>query len=162
MGINSETAPTQGTLKVFPDVLLSNAYTLLRPFFTPLVPVDSTGIYDGKNWKFGGFYDPRSVSWVAESYTNPLLDLSTPDFPGIIPRDGGYAGPRPTPELYPNMRLNEAMTSVPRVYPGDTVFWHCDVVHSVETEHTGTGDSAGAYTSVYRALYTLTFLIRLQ
>ncbi|PPQ79097.1 hypothetical protein CVT25_002890 [Psilocybe cyanescens] len=120
----SETAPTQGTLKVFPDVLLSNAYTLLRPFFTPLVPVDSTGIYDGKNWKF---------------------DLSTPDFPGIIPRDGGYAGPRPTPELYPNMRLNEAMTSVPRVYPGDTVFWHCDVVHSVETEHTGTGDSAVMY-----------------
>ncbi|KAH9481804.1 Tubulin beta-2 chain [Psilocybe cubensis] len=120
----SETAPTQGTLKVFPDVLLSNAYTLLRPFFTPLVPVDSTDIYDGKNWKF---------------------DLSTPDFPGIIPRDGGYAGPRPTPELYPNMRLDETMTSVPKVYPGDMVFWHCDVVHSVEREHTGTGDSAVMY-----------------
>jgi hypothetical protein len=53
------------------------------------------------------------------------------------------------------------MTSVPKVNPGDMVFWHCvrissivcvilhtirrpqDVVHSVEEDHTGTGDSAG-------------------
>jgi hypothetical protein len=35
------------------------------------------------------------------------------------------------------------MISVPAVNPGDTVFWHCDVVHSVEQEHTGAEDSAG-------------------
>ena len=35
------------------------------------------------------------------------------------------------------------MTSVPHVKPGDTVFWHGDVVHSVEQEHTGQEDSAG-------------------
>jgi ectoine hydroxylase-related dioxygenase (phytanoyl-CoA dioxygenase family) len=35
------------------------------------------------------------------------------------------------------------MVSVPKVNPGDAVFWHCDVVHSVEQEHTGSGDSAG-------------------
>lgn len=35
------------------------------------------------------------------------------------------------------------MTSVPKVNPGDTVFWHCDVVHSVEEDHTGNEDSAG-------------------
>jgi hypothetical protein len=120
----SETAPTQGTLRVFPDVLLSNAYLILRPFFTPTVPVDSEEIYEGKNWKF---------------------DLSKPDFPGIIPRDGGFAGPKPTPELHPNMRLDETMVSVPKVNPGDTVFWHCDVVHSVEKDHTGEGDSAVMY-----------------
>ncbi|KDR78730.1 hypothetical protein GALMADRAFT_244254 [Galerina marginata CBS 339.88] len=120
----SETAPTQGTLRVFPDVFLSNAYLILRPFFTPTVSVDSEDIFDGKNWKF---------------------DISTPDFPGIIPRGNGFAGPKPTPELHPNMRLEETMTSVPKVFPGDTVFWHCDVVHSVETEHTGQGDSAVMY-----------------
>jgi len=120
----SETAPTQGTLKVFPDVLLSNAYLILRPFFTPTVSVDSEDIYNGKNWKF---------------------DLSKPDFPGIIPRDGGFYGPKPTHELHPNMRLEETMTSVPKVLPGDTVFWHCDVVHAVEREHTGNGDSAVMY-----------------
>jgi plastocyanin len=35
------------------------------------------------------------------------------------------------------------MVSVPKVNPGDAVYWHCDVVHAVEREHTGSGDSAG-------------------
>ena len=35
------------------------------------------------------------------------------------------------------------MVSIPKVNPGDAVFWHSDVVHSVEQEHTGSGDSAG-------------------
>ncbi|KAI9566894.1 hypothetical protein HD554DRAFT_2024990 [Boletus coccyginus] len=120
----SETAPTQGTLRVFPDVKLSNAYMILRPFFRPTVPEDSPDILDPKNWEF---------------------DISTPDFPGIYPMDGGYIGPGPTPALHPHLELEETMTSVPKVVPGDMVFWHCDVVHSVETEHTGTTDSAVMY-----------------
>lgn len=51
----SETGPTQGTLKVFPDVLLSNAYLILRPFFKPLVANDSKEIFDAKNWEYGLF-----------------------------------------------------------------------------------------------------------
>ncbi|KAF8181305.1 hypothetical protein BJ912DRAFT_1125852 [Pholiota molesta] len=102
----SETAPTQGTLKVFPDVLLSNAYLILRPFFTPTISPESDEIFDIKHWKFG---------------------------------------PRPTPDLHPNMRLEASMTSVPKVNPGDGVFWHCDVVHAVETDHIGQGDSAVMY-----------------
>ncbi|KAJ6596049.1 DUF1479-domain-containing protein [Mycena sp. CBHHK59/15] len=120
----SKTGPHQGTLKVFPDVLLSNAYIILRPFFRPLVPADSKEVFDPKNWEF---------------------DISTPDFPGIFPRDSGFAGPHPTPELHPHLLLDATMTSVPSVNPGDTVFWHCDVVHSVEQEHTGTEDSAVMY-----------------
>jgi hypothetical protein len=50
---HSKTAPGQGTLKVFPDVLLSNAYIILRPFFRPLVPLDSEEILDAANWTFG-------------------------------------------------------------------------------------------------------------
>jgi hypothetical protein len=49
----SETSPTQGTLRVFPDVFLSNAYTILRPFFRPTVPIGSKDILDPKNWVFG-------------------------------------------------------------------------------------------------------------
>ncbi|KAG5644640.1 hypothetical protein DXG03_008022 [Asterophora parasitica] len=120
----SETAPTQGTLRVFPDVLLSNAYIILRPFFRPAVPAGSAGFLEASNWEF---------------------DISSPDFPGISPRDGGYDGPQPTPALHPHLELEKTMTSVPKVYPGDTVFWHCDVVHSVEQEHTGAGDSAVMY-----------------
>ncbi|KIK58041.1 hypothetical protein GYMLUDRAFT_45594 [Collybiopsis luxurians FD-317 M1] len=120
----SETAPRQGTLQVFPNVHLSNAYLILRPFFRPLVPVDSEEVLDAKNWEF---------------------DISSPEFPGIIPRDGGFTGPRPTPELHPHMRLEKTMISVPKVMPGDAVFWHCDVVHAVEIEHTGKEDSAVMY-----------------
>jgi hypothetical protein len=120
----SEIAPTQGTLKVFPDVHLSNAYTILRPFFRPTVPLDSKDILDPKNWVF---------------------DISTPDFPGIQPRDSGWADLRPTPDLHPHLRLHNTMTSIPKVNPGDLIFWHCDVIHSVEQENTGSSDSAVMY-----------------
>ncbi|KAJ3827220.1 hypothetical protein EV361DRAFT_167826 [Lentinula raphanica] len=120
----SETEPHQGTLKVFPNVVLSNAYIILRPFFRPLVPIDSKDILDVKNWAY---------------------DISYADFPGILPRDGGFTGPRPTPETHPHLMLEKTMTSVPKVMPGDAVFWHCDVVHSVELEHTGKEDSAVMY-----------------
>ncbi|KAJ3978757.1 hypothetical protein F5890DRAFT_1548062, partial [Lentinula detonsa] len=120
----SETEPHQGTLKVFPDVVLSNVYIILRPFFRPLVPTDSKDILDVKNCAF---------------------DTSYAEFPGIIPRDGGFTGPRPTSDTHPHLMLDKTMTSVPKVMPGDTVFWHCDVVHSVELEHTGKDDSAVMY-----------------
>lgn len=41
------------------------------------------------------------------------------------------------------------MTSVPKVNPGDGVFWHCDVVHAVEPDHIGKGDSAGKWWRQY-------------
>ena len=33
--------------------------------------------------------------------------------------------------------LLRALISIPRVYPGDTVWWHPDVVHAVEDKHHG-------------------------
>lgn len=48
----SVTGPGEGTLQVFPDVGLSNAYLMLRPFFRP--PVGSADLLlDPKNWTFG-------------------------------------------------------------------------------------------------------------
>ena len=74
-----------------------------------------------------------------------ILDISTPDFPGTDLVNGNYAGLQPSPELHPHLRLDECMVSVPKVNPGDTVYWHCDVIHAVEREHTGSGDSAGKH-----------------
>ncbi|EJD02243.1 DUF1479-domain-containing protein [Fomitiporia mediterranea MF3/22] len=120
----SDTAPTQGTLKVFPDVLLSNAYLILRPFFRLKDKLVKEDPLDPENWVF---------------------DASTPGFPGIFQRDDGFFGPRLTPDSHPHLRLEDCMTPVPHVKPGDMVFWHCDVVHSVEQEHTGKEDSAVMY-----------------
>ncbi|KAF9045976.1 DUF1479-domain-containing protein [Hymenopellis radicata] len=97
----SETAPTQGTLKLFPDVLLSNAYLILRPFFRPLVATDSPVFLMRR--------------------TGPLT----------------FHMPISLASRYHDLRAH--------VNPGDTVFWHCDMVHSVEQEHTGSGDSAVMY-----------------
>ncbi|KAL5529483.1 hypothetical protein ACEPAG_5468 [Sanghuangporus baumii] len=120
----SETSPQEGTLQVFPDILLSNAYIILRPFFRLKDNLSTDDPLDPENWVF---------------------DISTPDFPGIFEKDGGYWGPRLTSESHPHMRLEETMASVPTVRPGDMVFWHCDVVHSVEQGHTGKEDSAVMY-----------------
>ncbi|PPR06769.1 LOW QUALITY PROTEIN: hypothetical protein CVT26_003920, partial [Gymnopilus dilepis] len=46
---------------------------------------------------------------------------------------------------HPHLRLEKTMVSVPRVEPGDQVYWHCDVVHAVEANHGGKGDSSVLY-----------------
>jgi hypothetical protein len=38
-----------------------------------------------------------------------------------------------------------ALVSIPRVQPGDTVWWHSDLIHAVEREHKGKGSSNVIY-----------------
>jgi len=39
----------------------------------------------------------------------------------------------------------EALVSIPRVQPGDTVWWHNDLIHAVESEHRGRSSSNVIY-----------------
>lgn len=41
--------------------------------------------------------------------------------------------------------LFEALSSIPKMEAGDTVFWHSDVIHAVEDEHKGAGYSDVMY-----------------
>lgn len=41
--------------------------------------------------------------------------------------------------------LLKGISSIPDMEPGDTVFWHCDVIHAVENEHNGEFDSNVMY-----------------
>ncbi|SAK51691.1 dioxygenase [Caballeronia temeraria] len=41
--------------------------------------------------------------------------------------------------------LFEALSSIPKMEAGDTVFWHSDVIHAVEDEHKGSGYSNVMY-----------------
>ncbi|MBP2167753.1 hypothetical protein J2125_000945 [Erwinia toletana] len=41
--------------------------------------------------------------------------------------------------------LVSRISSIPDMEPGDTVFWHCDVIHAVENEHQGEFDSNVMY-----------------
>ncbi|HZF36919.1 MAG TPA: YbiU family protein, partial [Candidatus Angelobacter sp.] len=47
------------------------------------------------------------------------------------------------PEWHPT--LMPALSPIPRVEPGDTVWWHPDLTHAVEDEHRGKGYSNVIY-----------------
>jgi hypothetical protein len=42
-------------------------------------------------------------------------------------------------------RLLKALVSIPTMNPGDTIWWHPDVIHAVEKEHKGSGRSSVFY-----------------
>ena len=57
--------------------------------------------------------------------THTPIDISDHDFPGIYSIGEGFVGPRPTTKSHPHFKLDETIVSVPKVYPGDMVYWHC-------------------------------------
>lgn len=65
---HSKITPNQGTLQVFPDVLLSNAYIILRPFFKPIVEegLSEAELLDAKNWKFGASNLLELLVWAGK------------------------------------------------------------------------------------------------
>ena len=59
-------------------------------------------------------------------YGSPQMsDISNPEFHGIYSFNEAFIGPRPNTTTHPHLKLDETMVSVPKVYPGDMVFWHC-------------------------------------
>jgi len=111
----STTGPGEGTLRVAPMLKAATAYLMLRPFFKPRT--SSSGLDD----------------WV--------VDVESTAFPG------SQMGK--TQELnettHPHLQLARTMVSVPRVEPGDQIYWHCDLIHAVEGVHEGQSDSSVLY-----------------
>ena len=73
---------------------------------------------------------------IAESMVYVLLRALQDDVP-----EDDLCGAQPGRALSVNPQyhslLIEALSSIPTMEPGDTVFWHSDVVHAVENEHRG-------------------------
>ncbi|KAJ9100015.1 hypothetical protein QFC19_005833 [Naganishia cerealis] len=119
----SDTGPGEGTLKVFPAIKESTAYIMLRPFFKanqPRLSLSQEAYLDPSNWS---------------------LDLESPTFPGSpLGRSQEL-----NDDTHPHLRLNETLMSMKRVKPGDQVWWHCDGIHAVESEHTGSNASSVLY-----------------
>jgi hypothetical protein len=81
---------------------------------------------------------------IAESMVYILLRAMQDDVP-----EDDLCGAKPGRALSINDQyhslLTKALSSIPVMEPGDTVFWHTDVVHAVENEHRGTGYSNVMY-----------------
>lgn len=115
----STTRAGEGTLRVYPALKHGMAYMLLRPFFQPVEPSAAPSL-DSQSWK---------------------LDLQTSDFPKApLGRSQEFDD-----ASHPHLELSRTMTSLGVVNPGDTAWWHCDTIHSVESQHSGKGPSAVFY-----------------
>ncbi|KAL6696523.1 hypothetical protein J3F84DRAFT_370355 [Trichoderma pleuroticola] len=122
----SQVKPEEGTLLTYP-LMLSTAYTLLRPFFTPLDTTKKGDAFlDEKNWTFTGDADMTS------------------DLQGAHPGHGQELND----ELHPHLELSRTMTHVPEIKPGAFVAWHCDTIHAVDKVHKGQSDSSVLYIPV--------------
>jgi hypothetical protein len=115
----STTGAGEGTLRLFPDLTLSTAYTILRPFFRPRSGASSTS-YSSQDW---------------------VPDLDSTAFPGSIPGNTQEYND----DTHPHLKLSETMVPVQTIRPGDQVYWHCDAIHAVENVHGGKTDSSVLY-----------------
>jgi len=81
---------------------------------------------------------------VAKTTPWMLLRALQPDVP-----DGDLCGAQPGRALGASPQwhapLLAGLVSIPRVEPGDTVWWHSDVIHAVEDQHAGSGYSNVIY-----------------
>ncbi|KAL2203178.1 DUF1479-domain-containing protein [Sarocladium strictum] len=111
-------SPSCGTLLLYPHVENTIAYVLLRPFFQP--PLNEDDVLDASKWTFDG---------------------SSEFFPGSCP----IQSQRLSPKAHPHLRLKECMMHIPKMNPGDTVWWHTDMCHAVDPVHEGEGDASVVY-----------------
>lgn len=122
----SHVGPREGTLLVNPLLKLATAYSLLRPFFRPLLPLDITGSADvvvppPKTPERERFLDKENWQFTAGQHM-------TSEIPGATP---GYGMEFPKVAMHPHLELDRTMVHVPRVKPGDYVAWHCDSKQSL-------------------------------
>lgn len=79
----------------------------------------------------------RQMAWM-------ILRALQPDVP-----EGDLCGAQPGRALGASRQwhadLLDALVPIPRVEPGDTVWWHPDVIHAVEDRHGGSGYSNVTY-----------------
>ncbi len=81
---------------------------------------------------------------IAKTMPWMLLRALQPDVP-----EGELCGAQPGRALSASPQwhgeLLEALVSIPQMEPGDTIWWHSDIIHAVEDEHRGQGYSNVIY-----------------
>ncbi|KAH8656648.1 hypothetical protein BGZ60DRAFT_417436 [Tricladium varicosporioides] len=110
--------PGEGSLLLYPNIKLAIAYVMLRPFFQE--PENPAEYMDATKWTLN-----VERGWYPGTWKK---------LPQIV-----------SPMSHPHLRLEECLVNIPRVEEGDTVWWHADMIHGVDSEHNGTHDSSVLY-----------------
>lgn len=115
----SHVGPREGTLLVSPLLRLATAYSLLRPFFRPRVPLaaPAQGMTKMTTPERQRFLDKENWEFTAGDQMTSALPGATPGFGQEFPQVGA---------MHPHLELDRTMVHAPRVRPGDYVAWHCD------------------------------------
>ncbi|EPE04115.1 hypothetical protein F503_04630 [Ophiostoma piceae UAMH 11346] len=108
----------EGSLMLYPDIRTAIAYVLLRPFFQP--PADKADIMDAEKW---------------------IFDVEDPWFPGVWREKSQEL----RPDAFPHLQMHNGLVNIPTMYPGDTIWWHCDMCHAIELDHQGDSISSVIY-----------------
>ncbi|KAG9673375.1 DUF1479-domain-containing protein, partial [Aureobasidium melanogenum] len=108
----------EGSLLLYPDVKTAMAYVMLRPLFD--APENEADVMDAEKWTLNA-----ARGWFPGTWRQ---------LPQIV-----------SPASHPHLRLEECLVNIPTMQPGDTVWWHADIIHGVDVNHTGTHDSAVLY-----------------
>jgi hypothetical protein len=90
----------EGSLLLYPDVKTAMAYVMLRPLFD--APDNEADIMDAEKWTLNA-----ERGWFPGTWRH---------LPQIV-----------SPASHPHLRLEECLVNIPRMQPGDTVWWHADV-----------------------------------
>ncbi|KAJ4264512.1 hypothetical protein NW762_005713 [Fusarium torreyae] len=94
---------------------------------------------------YPGSGSPKSDFQDRKAYLAPdnwELDFDTTNFPG----SPHHRNQELNDETHPHLELLRTMVCMPKVYPGDSVWWHSDVIHAVESQHSGKNAAAVFYT----------------
>lgn len=85
------------------------------------------------------------VPLLRESTCQLLMRPFLSDVPAEDPFCGAFEGRQHKIVSRWHDALLQGLVSIPVVNPGDTVWWHPDIIHAVEKEHKGTGKSSVFY-----------------
>ena len=82
----------------------------------------------------------RPFFTLAENGRDWVIDTSSL-WQGAIPGRGQEM----SDQMHPGLELATSMVPIPKIHPGDMVFWHCDAIHAVDSVHRGQSDSSVFY-----------------
>lgn len=91
-------------------------------------------------------FAPAIKEFTAYMMLKPFFD-DDGNFRTDLVMPGSYPGKSQefNAKTHPEIDLAKIMVTVPEVHPGDMVFWHCDMIHKVDSIHEGLENSSVLY-----------------